>query len=164
MRLNFTFGNAVAVLPLALAEHIEKATKRDIRILLELAAEPRSFFDLSAATVAVATKLGISEADVRGALAFWRGTGVLDTDEQSEAPCARACPAPVVLSDKGLPHYNTEELSAVLTRRKGLTQLINDAQQAFGKVFNTSEISIIVGVEEHDFDKALKAIYNEFIK
>ena len=28
----------------------------------------------------------------------------------------------------------------------------------------SSEISIIVGVEEHDFDKALKAIYSEFVK
>ena len=28
----------------------------------------------------------------------------------------------------------------------------------------SSELSIIVGVEEHDFDKALKAIYNEFVK
>ncbi len=28
----------------------------------------------------------------------------------------------------------------------------------------SSEISIIVGVEEHDFDKALEAIYNEFVK
>ena len=28
----------------------------------------------------------------------------------------------------------------------------------------SSEISIIVGVEEHDFNKALCAIYNEFVK
>jgi aspartate kinase len=28
----------------------------------------------------------------------------------------------------------------------------------------SSEISIIVGVEERDFDKALNAIYNEFVK
>jgi len=28
----------------------------------------------------------------------------------------------------------------------------------------SSEISIIVGVEEHDFNKALEAIYNEFVK
>ncbi len=28
----------------------------------------------------------------------------------------------------------------------------------------SSEISIIVGVEEHDFDKALKAIYSEFVR
>ena len=28
----------------------------------------------------------------------------------------------------------------------------------------SSEISIIVGVEDHDFDKALKAIYDEFVK
>lgn len=28
----------------------------------------------------------------------------------------------------------------------------------------SSEISIIVGIEEHDFDKALKAIYGEFVR
>jgi aspartate kinase len=28
----------------------------------------------------------------------------------------------------------------------------------------SSELSIIVGVEEHDFEKAVSAIYNEFVK
>jgi aspartate kinase len=28
----------------------------------------------------------------------------------------------------------------------------------------SSEISIIVGVEEHDFEKGLDAIYKEFVK
>ena len=28
----------------------------------------------------------------------------------------------------------------------------------------SSERSIIVGIEEHDFNKALKAIYDEFVK
>ena len=28
----------------------------------------------------------------------------------------------------------------------------------------SSEFSIIVGIEDHDFDKALKAIYAEFVK
>jgi aspartate kinase len=28
----------------------------------------------------------------------------------------------------------------------------------------SSELSIIVGVEEHDFEKAVRAIYNEFVK
>jgi len=28
----------------------------------------------------------------------------------------------------------------------------------------SSELNIIVGVEEHDFDKALNAIYSEFVK
>ncbi len=149
MKLTFSFDEGAVVLPAALTEHIDKAGKRDIRILLELAADPLAFVDLEAAAAALSTKLRIGKDEVEAALSFWRGTGILATQGQASPKTEPACPVPTVLSDRGLPHYNTEELSAILTRRAGLSALINDAQQAFGKVFNTSEIAIIAGLVDY---------------
>lgn len=151
MNLQFCYGTRVTVLPSAVAAHIDKATKKDIRILFALAEAP------TADVAAVAAAAGVSIGEVDSALAFWRGTGVLVTAEREET--ASAAPeqaaaqatsaAPRVVAERGLPAYGTEELSAVLERRGELAHLIDDAQQAFGKVFNTAEIGIIAGLADY---------------
>ena len=40
MKMTFAYGNDAVVLPGAVATHIERATKRDLRVLFALAAEP----------------------------------------------------------------------------------------------------------------------------
>ena len=155
MRLAFQFGERVAVLPAAITAHLHKASKKDIAILLTLAAEPVAQVDLSAAKNVIAAHGEYTAAEIDAALAFWRGTGVvsLDEDEQGAPVVAQtkadAPTAPQVIAEKGLPTYNTEELSGILARRKELSQLIDDCQQAFGKVFNISEINIIVAMTEY---------------
>ncbi len=151
MKLMPNYGKGVAVLPCTLVEHIDKATKRDISILLELFATPLSFLDLDAAATALAAKMKISVDEVHTAISFWKGTGVICVEhgEQQGTLPAPVVSTPAALPEKGLPHYNSEELSAILQRRRELSALINDAQQAFGKVFNTSEIAVIAGLVDY---------------
>lgn len=154
MRIGFCYGERVAVLPAAITAHLHKASKKDIAILLELAAEPLAQADLSAATAGIAARAGYTPEEIAGAIAFWRGAGVICTEEQAQpAPAAStsetAPVAPRVIAEKGLPSYNTEELSDILARRSDLAQLVDDAQQAFGKIFNTGEIAIIAGLVDY---------------
>lgn len=154
MRIGFHYGERVAVLPAAITAHLSKASKKDIAILLELAAEPAAQADLSAAVATIVARGEHSTAEIDAALAFWRGTGVLCTDEGAQdapAPAATVTPAPAprVIAEKGLPTYSTEELSDILARRAELAQLVDDAQQAFGKIFNTGEIAIIAGMVDY---------------
>ena len=56
-----------------------------------------------------------------------------------------------------------------MVKAKGTAARVFDSMSAAGvniKMIDqgSSELSIIVGIEEHDFDKALKAIYGEFVK
>ncbi len=157
MRLGFVFGERVAVLPAAITAHLHKATKKDIAVLLVLAAEPAAQVDLDAAKAAIVARGEYTAADVDAALAFWRGTGVVLLDEgEQTAPVVTVAPmpsdasaSPKVIAEKGLPTYNTEELSSILARRKELSQLIDDCQQAFGKIFNTNEIGVIAGLADY---------------
>ena len=156
MRLGFHYGERVAVLPAAITAHLHKASKKDLAILLTLAAEPVAQVDLDAAKSVIAARGEYTAAEIDAALAFWRGTGVVSVDEGKEsapAVVAQAAPAapavPQVIAEKGLPTYNTEELSSILARRKELSQLIDDCQQAFGKIFNTNEIGIIAGLADY---------------
>ncbi len=155
MKLSFTYGQGAFVLPTALLAALDKASKKDLRILLELAADPLSQLDLNAATTALAARLGIGKNDISAALAFWRGAGVIATEEGevAAAPVAQeqqsAPAAPIVIAERSLPAYTTEELSGILDRREELRHLIDDCQQAFGKIFNQSEITVIAGLSEY---------------
>ena len=68
-----------------------------------------------------------------------------------------------------------DELSLIAIVGRAMVKAKGTAARVFDAISNagvnilmidqgSSEISIIVGVEEHDFDKALKAIYDEFVK
>ena len=156
MRLGFLYGERVAVLPAAITAHLHKASKKDIAILLTLAAEPVAQVDLATAKNVIAARGEYTAAEIDAALAFWRGTGVVSVDEGEDGapvasvPAQVAAPAaPQVIAEKGLPTYNTEELSSILARRKELSQLVDDCQQAFGKIFNTSEIGVIAGLADY---------------
>ena len=155
MKLRFAYGADAVVLPASVAEHIDKATKKDIRILLALAADPMAKENLNVARERVAATLSMPASDVDSALAFWRGTGVFFLDGGEEAPVAPVAEAtpvqetqtkPRVIADGGLPVYSSEELSGILTRRAELSTLIDECQRVFGKIFNTREVSIVAGL------------------
>ncbi len=68
-----------------------------------------------------------------------------------------------------------DELALIAIVGRGMVKSRGTAARVFDAISNagvnirmidqgSSEISIIVGIEEHDFDKALKAIYAEFVR
>ena len=152
MKLNFIYGNDVLTLPVTLVEHVDKATKKDIKILLALAAEPMSRVDVNAARDAACARLAIPAAEVDAAIAFWRGTGVIALDEEENAVHPVAAPtqttSPRVIADTGLPVYSAEELAGILERRAELSALIDECQRVFGKIFNTREVGLIAGLTD----------------
>ena len=156
MKLNFLYGGNVAVLPAALLAHIDKAGKKDIKILLALACEPLARVDLTAAMAKIGAELSLTERELDAALSFWRGTGLVSLDEETtavagavtDAPASEK-PQPLVIADKGLPAYSGSELSEVLERRGELAALIDECQRVFGKIFNTKEVAVIAGLLDY---------------
>ena len=163
--LKINFGQAAVSFPYAAIEKIEKATKKDIKILVCLCSLGRMASDLETAVKAVVSELGCTEADVSNAVAFWRGAGVIDVcdtemtveapKQADKVPPKQADKAPSVQDDTKLRHadelpkYTTEELTSILDRRKELSTLIDTCQQLYGKVFNTSEINILIGLSDY---------------
>ena len=158
----FTYKSDVLTLPCEVLAVLGKASKKEIAVLLSLSAEPLARVDLEAAIGEIEKTLSLSRADVEAALAFWRGTGILSSAEEAPngknapekpktAPAAAQSesPSPLVVADGGLPLYSATELSEVLERRKNLASLINECQQVYGKVFNTSEVRVIAGLSDY---------------
>ena len=151
--IGFEYGNGVAVLPAAVTEHLKKASKNDLTVLLALAADA----DLCKAddpAAALSAKTGVAVSDVQASLAFWRGTGLLTAQETATAPVGtpveKAVAAPVVIADKGLPDYSSAELADIMDdKSKNMKTLIDECQRVVGKVFNVAETKTIAGMVDY---------------
>lgn len=100
---------------------------------------------------------------VRAALEFWRANGVLVAKEESEGsatveasevakPTQKAevlTPQKALRRADELPNYSSTEIAELLEKRAGVRALVNEAQQIIGKMFNPSEINILVGMYDY---------------
>ena len=155
MTLRFSYGTGVLNLPEDVLKHIDRAGKREMRVLLTVAALLPCEED--ALIAEVATRTGLSVSEVSAAVAFWRGTGALLAGDRApdavtaakatveQAPRAEKKPLP----DKGLPSYSTGELSHILESRREFASLVDACQQTFGKIFNAAEVGIIAGMIDY---------------
>ncbi len=146
------YGSRVAVVPIGTAgDFLRSATREQLAVLLALMAEPEtSYFSLSERT-------GATRAQIDEAIAYWQGTGVLSLAAtnplvQSSVQPTVAAESPQTLHpDRAaqLPHYNTSETAQFLTRNPDAAGLIDCCQQELGKIFNTSEAEIIIGLLDY---------------
>lgn len=162
MKLRFNYGNSVAVLPSLAIEKLDKATKKDIKLLFVLASDNSLLDGTKRSREKLLSLTGLSESDVESSLAFWRGAGVLDAldavaDKKDESSQKEEKPEKKEPEKKNkkleradeLPKYTTAELTDLLERREGYRRLINECQQIFGKVFNTSEINVLIALTDY---------------
>lgn len=170
MKIKIHYGDGVINLPAALIDILPRADADALRVLLVLAGMHTSGTEIDKA--ALALNSGCDEAGVDAAIAFWRGAGVLSLADQKKGSAAKRAPkeelptlavdtAPseeaeqrraavtVKASATALPAYTTEELAEILERRRSLTALVDECSRVFGKIFNTHEVSQIIGLSEY---------------
>jgi DnaD/phage-associated family protein len=176
MKIKFNYSNGVLNLPADVVGVLTRADSDALRVLITLGAMGAGEIDLSE----VSRLSGCDDAALERALAFWRGTGLIEADQPSAAKTpvkkrkkttsadqaastpqlpdeakqatARTDAYPEVVvknSATALPAYTTEELTAVLERRRELTALIDECSRVFGKIFNTHEVSQLIGLADY---------------
>ena len=165
MKLAINYGNAVAVLPQSVLDKIDKATKKDIKLILALASDSALLADNDGIYGALIERTGLGAEDIKNSLAFWRGAGVIEEigseEEFNEEPKAlikpqkketqkrKDAPAKKMKSADELPRYTTEELTALLEKREECRFLIDECQQLFGKMFTSAEINLLVALTDY---------------
>ena len=157
MSIAFKYGSQVSVIPASAASKIDRATKKDIKVLITLGANPELLHKLATDMAGAAAACGCTEAELSASLAFWRGAGVIEDDgemqmqENAEPIEQKAEPEKAIKlrREDELPKYTTEELTVLLEERKEASQLINECQQVLGKIFNTHEVNIVLGLGDY---------------
>ena len=158
----FKYGTRVSVIPADAARKIDRATKKDIKILILLGANPDMLRLCENDVAAASRELDCTEADLISSLAFWRGAGILSENDSAvseeaifaEKPEEKKIELPVAQKTKleradELPKYTTEELATLLEQRKDAAQLVDECQKILGKIFNTHEVNIVLGLGDY---------------
>ncbi|MBQ8208907.1 MAG: DnaD domain protein [Clostridia bacterium] len=159
MKLTFNYGSRAMVLPGAVLEKIDKASKKDIKLLLVLASDASLLGEGMTEELMLIT--GLKREEIESSLAFWRGAGIIEfdgeelSDKRASAPIKKTARAEEqkkekkLRSEDSLPRYTTEELNALLEKREEYSFLIGECQQLFGKIFNPAEINIVVALTDY---------------
>lgn len=172
MALQIQYGNGVVVLPQKAAQMLTDAEKCDIAVLLALLSDDGlcRTYGSEQGIHALAEAAGCSEAEVRAAVAFWRGAGVLSAGEQKKQPKAAgqesvpkkeqqakapevkqagADAAALLKKSDDLPKYTTAELGNLLEARPETAELLQECQNLFGKLFSTHEVNTVLGLTDY---------------
>ena len=164
MSISFLYGKSAVVLPSKVASKLDRVSKRDLKILFALA-ENRMLCEIADTEPSkVASLIGCTESELVSAISFWRGAGVIESEEsgavsetvetekteaaEKKAEKKSAVAKKNALADE-LPKYTTVELTGLLEEHKDMAVLIDECQRAVGKVFNTHEINVIIGLRDY---------------
>ena len=130
-----------------------------LRVLLWLASD----LTLAQKIKQLAKLADCTSSEARAALEFWTAQGILNTDGEiersvshSETATSKEAQKKVASSSKKLlqradelPNYTSPEISELLEKRAGVRAMIDEAQQILGKIFNTSELNVLVGMYDY---------------
>ncbi|MBO4931760.1 MAG: DnaD domain protein [Clostridia bacterium] len=151
MKITPIYKHEILSLPAeAVSEKLSTATADELRVLLAVMME-REF------TVSeMAAKLDMTENALRRAISAWESAGVLTLESSADNAMTAAQKKREVMKDgrkllsgSTLPHYSSDEIASVMERTRGSSELLDSCQQTLGKVFNTTETAIIIGLVDH---------------
>ena len=152
-KINVNYEGGAAAMPIALLKCIESASKTDIRVLVAAL----SCTSMGGFTCEEVTALaGVDEKQMSASIKFWTEKGIFsesaieeprETNEVKSEE-AKIVGATVRRSDE-VPSYSPGELSVILERRKEASHFIDECQRLMGKMFNTHEINIILGLADY---------------
>ncbi len=131
-----------------ISEKLSTASRDELRVLLAVMAQ-REF------TVAdLAASLDMTENALRRCVSFWESAGAFTLESSTDRSPAEVAKEQMKtgkkpLASSTLPHYSSEEIAEVIERTPGSRGLIDSCQQTLGKMFNTAETAIILGLMDH---------------
>lgn len=160
MSYKLNYGNSAAAFPSDVTDVLGRAGADELRVFIYVCAcgGKTDVPDIVRAT-------SCDESAVEAALSFWRGTGLISSENEKKTANAKKAksgaveaaaekPSVAATSEKNskklsrsesLPNYTSEELAAILEKREETALLITECQQIMGKVFNIHEVNILMG-------------------
>ena len=143
------YGDRIAVLPVASDPALLRmATREQLAVLIAVMSE-NEFSYLS-----VAERTGATRVQIEEALVYWQNAGILHVEHTAPHESVRedkAAPPAVQILHRAdqLPHYNTDETARFLEKNPSTAALLDCCQKEWGKIFNTSEAEIIIGLLDY---------------
>ncbi len=156
MKIEMVYGSDVLSLPKkVILAKLGEAELEDLAVLLTIASDDALRSAPEDNIARAAESLGMAVSRFESAIAFWRGAGAIRTSGKAKAPkvteTAKEPPekAEKPLQKDELPDYSGEEIASFVEGNAGMKSLIDACQQSLGKIFNVSDVRILVGMCDH---------------
>ena len=151
MKLNFQ--QDVLVLPASVLGCCADADATAMRVLLWVASDP----GLAERPTQLAKLADCDRKNLKAILHYWKMYGVLAEENEESAVSAMAHAEGA--SDKKkktllrradeLPQYTSTELADLMEQRLSVRDMVDEAQRVLGKIFNPSEVNILIGILDY---------------
>lgn len=144
MKLTLNYQNGILNIPVSAADAVKTATRTDMAVLLCVAAEPAAMADFDSCADAIALRAGITKEELTESVAFWRGAGVFTVVGGIPEPAPKKHLEPLEM-----PRLTAADVAEIIEKTPERKGLIDACQQTMGKMFNTAECSVILGLKEY---------------
>ena len=176
MIIRINYGTGVATLPTSALDSLDRATKVDVKVLFLLCSEPNLLVAENRETSLdrISQRSGYPIGQIEASLAFWRGAGVLNSDDdealqvpaapsipttagsiEESAPAAKVsaeAPSKVTVtraktrSLDEIPNYTPDELEAFFREHEETENYLQECQKIWGSMFSPRECSLIIAL------------------
>lgn len=109
-----------------------------------VAAEPMATVDFDACADAIAERAGVGREELMASVAFWRGAGAFTVVGGVPEPT----PQKRLVSSE-MPRLTAADVAEIIEKTPERKGLIDACQQTMGKMFNTAECSVVLGLKEY---------------
>ncbi len=135
-------------------EPIKNADEEDVRVLLTAILLEKTSESGDVLTKDICEALGIGEEEISASIKYWRGASLLTvpkkkSTQKEEKPKVESAHKDGKIDKEKMPEYTTEELTALMKKRKITSDFIGDASRVYGKMFNQHEVEIIVRIIDY---------------
>ncbi len=144
---------------------LRSADENDLKIMLAVAFSGKDEIEKEV----LCRELDMEENEFDASVKYWCGAGLLRKGKRAQ-PKQGSEPSELKKNEVSssahkngkieragseLPAYTSTELAELIENRRITAEFINEAQRVFGKVFNTHEVNILVGLVDYiGFDEA----------
>ena len=150
--MKFNYRQEVLVLPGAALSHSGEADANALRVLLWLSSDPV----LAEKPERLGALAGCDTSAAKSAVLFWKKRGILTGEAESVPVMVQAVPTeekvpkcePIRRAET-LPTYTATEIAELMEQRSEMRVMIDEAQQILGKMFNPSDLNILIGMTDY---------------
>ncbi len=137
---------------------LRSADENDLRVVLALALSSN---DENADYSDIIRKLEITESEFDASVKYWCGAGLIKKSRKNSPKAEdnkKTADIPTVTDahrggklERGseMPSYSSSELAELIEKRHITAEFIDEAQRVVGKIFNTHEVNILVGMVDY---------------
>lgn len=171
MNIKINYGTGVATLPTAAYDFLDRANKADIKVLFLLCAEPALLCEdkREDSIHKICERTGYSASQIESSLAFWRGTGVLDSEDLQQVTVAPVEAEPAISTVEvspdppktagtvtvtrsksrhldEIPNYTSDELEKFFKDCAEADYYLKECQNTWGSMFSPRDNNLIIAL------------------